>query len=113
MSQLTASMAPDPVNEMSVPDLASAHTHPTLAPEPATARAPTFIELLWVNMFMKTVRLGSTTIASTKPLSPAYFPYFGGTLIETVAPPVPFVTPFTLAAACPAVWADEVEELYL
>src|ERR1035441_10042146 len=113
MSQLTAAMAPDPVSETSVPDFASVHMHPAPEPEPATALAATFRELLWVIIDMKNVGFGWTTIASTNPLSPAYGPFVGGTLIVTVADLVPLVIPFAVVAACPANFADEVELLYL
>jgi hypothetical protein len=69
MLQLGADKAPEPVSEMSVPDLASVQTQPEMAPPPTTALAATVTEES-LDKLMKNVVLGCETMASTNPVVP-------------------------------------------
>jgi len=84
---------------------------------PATALAATGIELV-----LKMVEVGCFTMASTKrPAVVVLGPDWGGTLMQIWLPlpeehePVVHVplTPFLVAAAQPAAWADEADWLYM
>ncbi len=76
MPHFFAVMEPDPVRDMSLPDLASVQMHAELVVDPATALAPmdTTLLLLWLTIGMKIVRFGWVTKASTKPELPAFAP---------------------------------------